>query len=87
MCQFCDPRPQADPIDAMMGDMRSFQFFSMAAIDEAIRQTSGGCQPICDHHRAMFYSEVAKEEESEESEHDTEGPDGDNDNDDEYDGT
>ena len=89
MCQFCDPRPQAAHIDPLMGDTRSFQFFSMAAIDEAIRQTSGGCAPVCDHHRAMFGLDfVAKEqEEDDSSSKQNTNDDGDDEYDDEYDGT
>ena len=84
MCEFCDPQPRTGPIDMTMGDNRSFQFFSMAAIDEAIRQTSGGSTPVCDQHRAMFCIPI-KQEESEESEHDNEEEDGEGD--DEHDGT
>lgn len=65
-----------------MGDNRSFQFFSMAAIDEAIRQTNG--TPVCDQHRAMFCVPVVQQEESEE--HD-DNEDDDGEGDDEHDGT
>ena len=89
MCEFCDPRPRAGPIDMTMGDNRSFQFFSMAAIDEAMRQTSGApmfCMPVCAEHQAMIAGgSPSASEDSEEANHDGEGPDGDCE--DEYDGT
>ena len=71
----------------LMGNKKSFTFISMAAIDEAIRQTSGGCTPICDHHRAMYFGPLTTddEEKGEESEDENEGPNGDCN--DEYDGT
>ena len=81
MCEFCDPRPRAGPIDMTMGDNRSFQFFSMAAIDEAIRQTTKA-GTVCDQHRSMFCIPV---QQAENDEHDTEEADGEGD--DEEDGT
>lgn len=53
MCQFCNPNQASENLD-IIGNERSYAFFSIQAIEEAIRQTSGGCTPICDHHRSML---------------------------------
>lgn len=67
-----------------MENKESFNFFSMAAINEAVRQTSGGCTPICDQHRALL--QASREEAAEDVEDDpNEGDCCDNDED--YDGT
>jgi len=89
MCQFCESK-SVEPIDMMMANKNSFNFFSTVAIQEAIRQTSGTpmcCIPVCAEHRAMIAngSLPAPTEESEEVENDSQGVDGDCE--DEYDGT
>ena len=71
MCQFCNPgQAEAAPFEANMEDHRSYSFFSMAAIDEAIRVTSGGCTPICDHHRRVLFGGSLSNENNQESEGD-----------------
>jgi len=56
---------------------------SVAAIEEAIRQTSGGCTVVCDKHRLQFGLAAATEE----VDNDDEAEDENNDTDDGYDGT
>ncbi len=89
MCQYCESK-SVEPIDMMMANKTSFNFFSAAAIEEAIRQTSGTpvyCMPVCAKHQAMISDGSLPDstEESEEAGNDAEGVDGDCDDD--YDGT
>eukprot|EP00535_Pseudo-nitzschia_heimii_P010152 CAMPEP_0197183816 /NCGR_PEP_ID=MMETSP1423-20130617/8446_1 /TAXON_ID=476441 /ORGANISM="Pseudo-nitzschia heimii, Strain UNC1101" /LENGTH=88 /DNA_ID=CAMNT_0042634451 /DNA_START=176 /DNA_END=442 /DNA_ORIENTATION=+ len=88
MCRYCNPNQVDEPID-IMGNNRSYQFFSVAAIEEAVRATSGGCTPVCSHHRSMLLAgnlrPLSQEEEDANEEDETEQDLGDDD--DEYDGT
>ena len=92
MCQFCNPNQVDEPID-IMGNNRSYQFFSLAAVEEAVRVTSGGCTPVCSHHRSMLLAgtlrplpqQQQEEEDPDNNEDEAEQDLGDED--DEYDGT
>jgi hypothetical protein len=89
MCQFCEPPGNRNTyLEPGLSNAKSFTFFSLAAIDEAIRQTTGGCTRICDHHRSMLEAGTlgVPQDDDEESEHDQDD-DNAGDADEDYDGT
>ena len=52
MCQYCSPLKGADPLD--FDHFKNFEFRSFAAVNAAVAKASGGCTPICDHHKSMI---------------------------------